>query len=114
MDANYHGLPSSISRLLLCEGGFVAYIMVEVGNPMHAACHIWVRDRWLMPNMGHSDLIEVEKEMPDAVKYIGNVADIEHPVIPKTSTRYMSLVWELTEAAYVACVKRWEARSKSK
>lgn len=89
------------------------YIMVEVGNPMHAASHILRRGEWLIPNMSHNDMLAVEKEMPDGVKYLGNVADIDHPVVPKTLTRWMCLVWELTDEAYAACVKRWDSRLQS-
>lgn len=89
------------------------YIMVEVGNPMYAASHILCRGEWLSPNMSHKDMLAVEKEMPDGVKYLGNVADIDHPVVPKTLTRWMCLVWELTDEAYAACVKRWNSRLQS-
>lgn len=86
------------------------YIMVEVGNPMHAACHVWSNGRWLIPNMSHADLIAVEKELPSEVKWLGNIREIEHPEIPKTVTRWQSFVYELTEGAYRACTNKWASR----
>ena len=86
------------------------YIMVEVGNPMHAACHIWSNGRWMLPNTSHDDLLSVEKERPDEVKYLGDISEIDHPVIAKTVTRWQSFVYELTEEAYKACTEKWEAR----
>lgn len=91
----------------------MVYIMVEVGNPVYAACHIWSQGRWMIPNMSHDDMRAVQKDRPDDFKWLGCISEIEHPEIPKKVTRWQSFVYELTDEAYKACTEKWDARCSS-